>query len=291
MLNIATRSAFLKFFVLIFMLPAILSCNKKEVKIPSYIHIDQVTLSTDPLLEGSNSSRITDAWVSLDGQLIGTFELPATVPVLADEGSHTITVAPGILVNGISSSRAEYPFFSAYATTLNLTKESYNTLIPGTTYLSSAHFVWKENFDNSSFSIEKTGRSDATITIQKATGTLAFEGSGSAMVSMTSGQTIFECASVDEYGLPKDGSDIYLELNFKSNVNILVGLYTSASSGTYQEPVETLVPAPEWKKIYIYLTSVAGLHADAGGHKVFFGVTGDGSVNPEFFFDNIKLIY
>ena len=45
---------------------------------PAYIHIDKFILNTAYLTEGSNSHKITDAWVYIDDQLLGCFELPAT---------------------------------------------------------------------------------------------------------------------------------------------------------------------------------------------------------------------
>ena len=73
------------FFFLLFFTTLLFSCNKfdGDQTIPAYIHIEKITLADNPIIsEGSLSNRITDAWVYVDDELIGAFELPATFPVL-----------------------------------------------------------------------------------------------------------------------------------------------------------------------------------------------------------------
>lgn len=277
--------------VFLFCLMMIQAACKKDTKIPAYVHIDQFTLNTDFSLQGSNSHRTPDAWVTVDGQFQGVYELPATFPVLG-EGNHTVRVEAGILLNGIGATRAIYPFYSAYEVNTELVKEKETSITPTISYTDNAFIVWKESFETAAYSLEKTGNSDPTINLQRATGDDAFEGNASLFVNMNSTQAVFECASVDEFALPKNGPDIYLELNYKTNVELSVGLITNAFSGQYYEGVEVLNPSTEWKKIYILMTNKANLHADARGHKIFFG-TGNlsGISNPQIYIDNIKLIY
>ena len=78
---------------------------------PSYIHIDSISLTTDYTAYGTASHKITDAWVYVDNELIGAFELPANVPVLKS-GVHNINIRPGIKLNGIAATRSYYPFFN-----------------------------------------------------------------------------------------------------------------------------------------------------------------------------------
>ncbi|NTV84545.1 MAG: hypothetical protein HGA23_09650, partial [Bacteroidales bacterium] len=73
-------------------LPVILmisGCDKFEggQTVPSYLKIDSIGFVTDNDLQGTNSQKITDVWVYVDDDLIGGFEMPATIPVLA-EGIH-----------------------------------------------------------------------------------------------------------------------------------------------------------------------------------------------------------
>ena len=47
------------------------SCTKDQFKaeIPSYIHIESIDLETDSF-EGSDSQKLTDAWVTMDGSFL-----------------------------------------------------------------------------------------------------------------------------------------------------------------------------------------------------------------------------
>lgn len=84
----------------IFIISSLISCKKTDL-VPSYIHIEKIDVSTVYELYGSDSHKITDAWVYVDGDLQGIYELPATFPILAT-GQHTIMVRPGIKLNGIA---------------------------------------------------------------------------------------------------------------------------------------------------------------------------------------------
>ena len=59
------------------------SCKKfsGSQEVPAYIHIDSLTVDCDYFTYGANTSNITDAWVYVDDQPIGCFELPATFPI------------------------------------------------------------------------------------------------------------------------------------------------------------------------------------------------------------------
>ena len=104
------------------------SCNiiNPAEPVPAYLHVDSFSVKTDPLTQGSSSHRIVDAWVFVDGNIVGAFEMPVNVPVLS-AGMHKVTVRPGILVNGIAATRSIYPFYSGYDTVMNLESAKINT--------------------------------------------------------------------------------------------------------------------------------------------------------------------
>ncbi len=108
--------------------------------IPAYIHIDKIGLTTSADgSQGSNSSKITDAWVYIDERLIGCFELPVTFPVLY-EGSHQLKIRAGIKVNGIAATRAPYPFYEAYTQSVDLQKGTKITVSPTVKYRTNMTF-------------------------------------------------------------------------------------------------------------------------------------------------------
>lgn len=101
-----------------------------------------MNLNTDYLTQGSSSSKIVDAWVSIDNKYLGTYGLPVTFPALA-EGNYKISFRAGVQVNGMTDNRAAYPPFATFDTTLNY--------IPGSTLVLNPTVSYKaEPFSNKS---------------------------------------------------------------------------------------------------------------------------------------------
>jgi len=99
------------FISMIFFIAVIYSsCTLFEPASPvaSYIHIDSIQLTTNYQVQGSISSKISDAWIIYDGKYLGTFPLPADIPLIG-EGLHKLEILGGISQNGIAGDRAAYP--------------------------------------------------------------------------------------------------------------------------------------------------------------------------------------
>src|SRR5438105_1721055 len=141
----------------------IISCNiiNPAEPIPAYVHIDSISLSTTSL-QGSSSNKIVDAWVYVDGSLIGTYEMPVTCPVLSS-GSHKLTIRPGVLVDGVAATRTIYPFYTGYDTVVNFESQKIITPVPKVTYSAAAHLSHIEDFDQAGTNIVKVPGSDTTI--------------------------------------------------------------------------------------------------------------------------------
>ncbi len=255
-----------KFIILISIFTAVLlnSCNiyNPTEPIPSYIHIDGISVSvTDPSAsgQGTTSSKITDAWVYIDDQLVGCYEMPCTFPVLWD-GTHTLKIRGGIKVNGIAANRSPYPFLDFYSQTISLQRGIITTITNvKIKYLPSAHFYWIEDFEGTGRTIDTTNVSNVALNVISSPATNVFEGGHSAVAYLKSNDLMFECRSNNRYPLTQ--GDAFLELNYKCNHELTISMagYTVASGGTilnYQPPQEviTLNPNTNWNKVYVYVT-------------------------------------
>jgi len=277
------------------------SCDKfdSEQSIPSYIYIDKIILVDNPIInEGSLSNKITDAWVYVDYELIGAFELPATIPVLK-KGKHIITIYPGIKMNGISGTRVQYDFYKQIdITDFNFVEDSIrkiDTLLTKTMYKDNLK-IWEEDFDDVSIKFEKRANSDTTI-IQSLALANSFDGSPYGIVSIDAAHTVFEVETKgDHFVLPKSSSPVYLEMNYKTNNSVIIGLlaYSSTTTTTPTAQISTisLKPGTEWKKIYINFTPDISDYYNSNSFKVFIAAYKDtGNPTAEILFDNIKLIH
>jgi hypothetical protein len=257
--------------------------------IPSYISIDKIDLTTEPG-QGTNSNKITDAWVYVDDQFVGCYELPCKFPVLFT-GVHTVMVRAGIKVNGISAIRSPYPFYASYKQTVDLQAGVVTEMNPTVTYASNAVFQFMEDFEQAGVLIDTSSASDTTIHIIGTSNPNVFEGNYSGVAYLDHQNTFFECVSSQAYSLPKSGRDVFLEFNYKSNHEFIVGVeaqppyYLKTASLTYNA-------SSTWNKTYLYITPAVSGSPNALLFKVFIGMQNtSGADGVELYLDNIKLVY
>lgn len=289
-MNKTTPYSFFLLFLLSLSAFYLSSCTafKGDQTIPAYIHIDTILLTTNPDLQGTKSSKITDAWVYIDDELIGAFEMPCTFPVLKT-GKHNVKVLAGIKMNGIASTRIYYPFYKAYTAEINLNEEETDTLHPTVSYYDNANFIWIEDFENGGSSFERTSRSDTTLQVI-ATPSLVFEGDYSAAAYLGDSGQIFEISSLEGFVLPKT-QPIFLELNYRTNNLLTIGIFGNTPGQIIQTSVLVLNHSSNWNKVYINLTPYVGNISNATDFKIFVGMLREESVaHPEAYIDNVKLI-
>lgn len=257
--------------------------------IPSYISIDKIDLTTEPG-QGTDSHKITDAWVYVDDQLVGCYELPCKFPVLFT-GIHDVMIRAGIKVNGISATRSPYPFYASYKQSVDLQAGVVTKMNPAVTYTSTALFQFMEDFEQAGVLIDTSATSDTTLQLIGTSNSNVFEGNYSAVAYLDHQNTFFECVSSQAYSLPKSGRDVFLEFNYKSNHEFIVGViaqppyYLKTASLTYNA-------SATWNKTYLYLTPAVSGSPSALLFKVFIGMQNtSGADGVELYLDNIKLVY
>ena len=261
-----------------------------EEGIPSYIHINSIQLQiNDSIKEGSSSHKITDAWIFIDDELLGAYELPVTFPVLK-EGKHILKIKAGIKVNGIANTRDQYPFYDFFTENINLIKGSTIEVSPVIEYYNTTVFKWIEDFDSVGISLEPESNSDTTINIINAS-SLVFEGTGSGELTMNSNMVIAEVFTSTDYQLPNNKTPVYLEFNYKNNFTFVVGIYSNLPSQSIQKRILWINTSDEWNKIYIDLTTDVSAETTALDYKIFFGVNNINNASPKIYLDNIKLVH
>ncbi|MBI3502758.1 MAG: hypothetical protein HY063_13285 [Bacteroidetes bacterium] len=264
-----------------------ISCHK-EVPIPSYIHIDKMNLTTLST-QGTNSQKIVDAWVYVDNDLIGAFEMPCTFPVLYS-GKHTVKIFPGIKENGVAATRIQYPFYSDYETDVTLTAGQKTFLTPTITYSPIANFLWLEDFEAATHTLCKSDFSNDTTYI-KITKNISevFEGTGSGKVELTSGG--YYGVSCSKYAVASSGN-IFLELNYNCNTEFTIGIqaYDSGNNLLLQTGIVALLPTTGWDKAYVNLATTL---RNAGAEKfaVYIAMKKDDNLSSSYLYiDNLKVI-
>lgn len=275
------------FFLISLMWLFINSCNliNPDEDIPAYIKIDSISLTTNVIKEGSNSHKIVDAWIYLDNNPIGVYQLPCNVPVL-EKGMHKIDIRPGVLQNGISNTHLAYPFYQFISKENVELKEGQATTIENcvTSYFPSDTFPIIENFDNGI-----TFFNDPDL-LDTNTASAVFEGNGSGYIKLANGQTNFEIKSTPVQ-LPK-GDPVYLEMNYKTDLPFTVGLETEDFFGNKTQRAILIVNAKsEWNKIYIELAPTIVASSNGYKYSLIFGTERSETPEAYIFLDNIKVVH
>lgn len=256
-----------------------------EEDIPSYIHIDSISLNSSY----SSPHNITDAWVYVNDDLKGMVELPATFPIVAG-GPVNLKILPGVKMNGIALTRIIYPFFEIYDTDIELIRDSIIYIKPETSYKGTT--VWNEDFEDISFSLQATGKSDTTMN-RVTTLSDVFQGTGCGSFVLTNAQSAFEAISSATFKLPKGGTPVFLEVHYRCNNTFAVGIFSNTTTQVVQVTPSLVVnPKSEWNRIYINLTNEVSAQNNAFDYNIYFYMEKDpGNTIAEVFIDNIRLVH
>ena len=311
----STLYAFLVFAVFAM---AFSSCRKFEGSqtIPAYIHIESIVVDslTDYFTYGAPTSKITDAWVYVDDDPVGCFELPATFPILK-RGPHKVSIYGGIMSNGIAAARAPYPFYKPQIyETLNLVEDSIINLHPVLNYYPIGGGVekgWMEDFETANTLLPVAGSDTSIIRINGVEAWHSTNSFYSGKIVLPPDSLDFTVATADEYSF-HSGYLQYcmLEMDYNCNDAFFVGVmyYKNYQLVTHPllriQPTDTVNDMPQrWNKIYVNIGPIMNENVTASYFKIYF--TSDLTVSPEYgepeyvqankqryyYFDNLKLFY
>jgi hypothetical protein len=283
-------TAFLLFCLLAFVSCNIINPSEEEA---SYIAINSVNVTTDVAIQGSNAANISDAWIYVDDKLVGAYKLPCRVPVL-NSGTHKVSIGAGIQLNGSSTLRTPYLFYRFHEQeNVNLELGQTTIISPTFSYFDSLTFAFKANFDDlSGNKLTSTSSSDTTLSLCNDPARV-FEGAGSCLVELFKDSGFVDFQMIDPISLPKGGANVFMEINYKTNQDLLIGLrsYYSGAS-TQEEQVITLRPTESWNKVYINLTRQVSSQINANNFRIYFQSKKlSGSEPLEVLIDNFKIIY
>lgn len=274
---------------------ALSSCLKNNPD-ASWIKIDKWTLVDNPTLtEGQLTEEFNNVRVTIDGKLMGIFELPIKIPVLT-EGNKKIHLYPVIVNNGISATKKVYPFMAGYSITKNFQPNDTVSVTPTTHYLDNANF-WIEDFDGASIKI--TNDDVSTTSIEGSDDPAIIEpmnGNKFGRVNFTTTENswvAFTGNNTNGINIPK-GVDAYLEIDYYLNTHLNTGVIGIGANGIKENPMIRInkQATPQWRKMYIELKEIVSGLTEASYYKISFraalesGVT-SGQIN----IDNIKVVY
>jgi hypothetical protein len=280
---------------ILFLIPLLFSSCIKNNPDPIWLYIDAWTLEDNTTIEeGALSQQFTDAWVYVDNDLMGVFELPVKIPILKT-GTMEVKVFPTIHNNGISATKKIYPFVDLYRETIAFKQNQVDTIKPVTRYKEGLNF-WIEDFEEAGPQIENDPNSQ-TVIAQGTDAAILGPNNGnyygyvklnkidSTWIANTNGQLL----------LPR-GQEIYLEIDFRSTNSIVTGLI-ELSSTTVKNHINIQLNPQEvgqekWKKIYIDLKELVSNLQSAEYFEIsFVSFLDQDQTTTDVVIDNIKLVH
>lgn len=287
-------------FITIIAILALSSCIKdKSPNIPAYIYVPAIEFEAGSG-QGSSSSNITDAWITVDGNLIGVKDLPALLPVIIDDYSttHTVRIAAGIKDNGLASQNVRYPFYAVYEQQHLLAAAKVDTIRPTLVYdnsTSGLEVLVLEDFEGPGiiFAEDVDGYPS---TFMAKTQEDVFEGDYSGKIHIDSFNWDGRIATSFKYSDLQPNNTafpVYLELDYKTNIPVEVGVigyfYNGSTTIEYKGGFNT---RDAWNKIYFNLTEPV-FTLGASQYAIVFRAQYpvNHGKDAEIYVDNIKLLH
>lgn len=280
-------------YAFILSLTCFLAACEKIDNVPSFVEIDNASLATS-IGQGGATIKVTDAWVTLDEQLIGVWELPARIPVLA-AGAHTLGLELAVKRNGTFDDRVRYPFYKPWQQSVDLLREGTLGLNPVTSYVDDAN-IWFEGFEDP-FSLFANSATSDTQLIRFTPATdpdlLYLEDGPCAGFRLDSDHPFARVHT--DVDFESFGGPCFLEIDHRGDLQITVGVQYFADGLERTEPYIYL-PATHrsdgsmpWSKVYVDLSGF--FNSPVSERDLFIeAVLPGGNASAQVYFDNIKLL-
>lgn len=285
----------------------LMGCTKNNPD-PSWIEISKWDLQENSAVTpnsindpGVLTSNFSDAWIYMDGDLVGVFELPVKLPIIKD-GSHSFKIYPAIHNNGISATKKIYPFVEPYELIVDLVQNEVTTITPVTRYYSNLKF-WIYDFEDSTpmivdgpSSLTQMQKISSSPILDPAINQGSF---GRITLNSTNnyyiGSTIANNSGTLNLNLPK-GREVYLEIDYHNTNQMTTGVLAINNDGSVTDNPYIRLNSQDqdikWKKIYIDLREIVSASTNASYFEFSFQSYLDAEESiGEVNIDNIKAVY
>jgi hypothetical protein len=291
----------MKQFFLFLIAGLMLNACVKNNPDPSWIEITPWTLvanSNSQYPTGELTHSFTDAWVYVNDELIGVFQVSDTlkIPVLKS-GAVNIKIYPAIRNNGVSAVKKIYPFVERYEINTTLVQNQTLQINPVTRYSSMVRFAI-EDFEDPAIKIVNDPNSATQMAQGNDPGILQW-GNFYGFVNLNEVDTTWVAytnfESVNEADLPR-GEEVYLEIDYYNTNNVVTGLLWISSStiknNTNYQLNKQDPNTVKWKKIYIDLKElVSNSPSDSYFEQSFYAFLDEGDTDGTIVIDNIKVVH
>lgn len=235
---------------------------------PVYVRID--SFSFLPPVDGQNTvgltSQIESVFVSYEGQTIGTFDLPALIPVLPGSGG-LLTVRPGVDNTGMNGVQLNYPYYRS--DTLRLSAGDVGqTLVfqPKTRYFDSLNYSFRADFEliNNPFnSFLKLSGDTGLVSSDNAA--YRIDGARVGLIVVDGVHDSSEVISQSVF-IPTSAQP-YIEIDYRCNIQFKIAVQ-SVDANIFDGYLTGVKANPAGAKLYIGIENFVANSPSASGFRI-----------------------
>lgn len=261
-------------------------CYKKDSgPIPTYVHVDSFTVNPPSTFPGDLqcTNQVKAVWAYYNDNLIGVYDLPATIPVIAS-GTGKLTLRGGIAVSGFNNFMAAYPFYTSDTSSLVAQPGKTVHYNPKVTYYAATQFLVIASFNPFKSMPFQPVNSTVPVTMSLS--------DGIGHISLrTPVDTLAEDSSVLNFPIPLN-KDAYIELDYKCTVPFYLGLRANLAGLIYTKYyLAGIYPSDHWQKFYLAVKDFEAQY-QATDYNLFIKASlPEGQDTGTVLLDNIQLVY
>jgi hypothetical protein len=274
------------------------ACQQKNPQ-PVWLSLSEWHLnpSSQPVDDhGQLTHNFTDVCVYVDGKLIGFFELPCKIPIIA-QGKASVTLYPVIRNNDNPATKKIYPFVIPHEELLDLEGGETYALNLQTRYANETHF-WIEDFNSPNIQlITESAPVNASLVRSNNPQYALPGGDFYGHIHLTISDSLWIAYTDPTMNLPGNGKEVYLEIDYRNSATILTGLIEVTPDNQKKQHFNVPVNRQntsdmKWKKIYIDLKDIVSNSASNAQFSHYFStlLNTDESQN-DVYIDNIKVVH
>lgn len=275
--------------IAVFSILLLASC-KKEGDIPAYVQLNapQVVDANGALI----SSKITDVWVFLNDKPVGVWESGRTIPLIG-AGDANLKVISGVRNNGVTDDRIQYPFYATWQQQVQLVPEQTIEITPQVKYYEGLNY-WLADFEGGiPFD---TVDCTASITTVLSDTTLIAQGASNGVILLDPEHALCTAVSSGDPFYTTTGSIAFLEMDYRSDTRIQVGVRYQLAGVQYQVAYAYATPTKRsdgsmpWNKVYFDLATPWDAYGAMDKRFYIQVKLENGATSGEIQMDNIKLV-
>lgn len=260
-------------------------CSEDPSTIPSFVKIDTIIVdSTSYDSTGTISHKINFAWVYIDDNLQGVYQLPCKFPVIG-EGVKNFKIFGGVYEFGNGSTATRYIFYDEYEVDDTLVVQDTLLLQPHVRYNVGLKIPSVQDFDINGSDFQLAASSSGNYIASQSSG--SFEGLCGYMYLGTGESNSCIIESSTPITVPKNLPGYFVELNYRCNTPFFFDIKTSLGSRS----IIGFNTKDTWNKAYLNVTYAMDVTPGTDVKLVFTMPRDTTMPVQEVFLDNIKVIY